>query len=144
MAGLVVSGPAGAGKSAVAREVVENTPDAVMVDFQTIYADLLGIQRQPDGRYPEREPRHQYALPLTEYVRRAVISGAVQHELFVVVTNSDGDAVRRSFLRGLLGDSATERVVDPGLEVVKARLSGPTGNLSNQCSQAIDRWYGRL
>ena len=129
----------------MAREVVDATPNAVMVDFQYIYAGLLGIERQEDGRYPEREPRHEFALPLTEYVRRAAITGAIARELYVVVTNSDGNRQRRSFLRGLLGNGATERVVDPGIATVRVRLSVRTeGVLTRQCEAAINRWYGRL
>ena len=145
MAGLLVSGPAGAGKSAVAREVVDATPNAVMVDFQYTYAGLLGIEREPDGRYPEREPRNDFALPLTEYVRRATVTGAIARDLFVVLTNSDGSSTRRSFLLGLLGNGATERVIDPGISTIRVRLSVRTeGVVSEQCEAAISRWYGRL
>ena len=63
----------------------------------------------------------------------------------MIATNSDGDPARRAFLLGQLGTGALERVVDPGRDIVAARLADPsTGELSDECGDAIDRWYGRL
>ena len=91
------------------------------------------------GRYPLRNER---LLPLTEYVRRAIITGATDRDIAVIATNSDGDPARRSFLLGQLGEGATERIVDPGENIVAARLSDPeTGILSPECKSAIGRWY---
>ena len=53
-----------------------------------------------------------------------IIRDAVEGEYSVVATNSDGSEERREYLLGLLGADATEEVVDPGREVVTARLSG--------------------
>ena len=51
---------------------------------------------------------------------------------------------RRAFLLGQLGAGATERIVDPGRNIVEARLSDPeTGVLSSECDSAIGRWYSR-
>ena len=60
---------------------------------------------------------------LTEYVRRAIITGAVQRDIAVIATNSDGDPVRRRFLLDQLGAGAVERIIDPGQDIVSARLS---------------------
>ena len=143
MAGLLISGPAGAGKSEIARAEVASRPQSIMIDFQTIYAGLLGIERLPNGRYPERLESDAYAMPLSEYVRRAAITGALARELEPIVTNSDGSPERRAFLLGLM-PGATERVIDPGIDVVTARLTNAEGVLSEQCRQAIQRWHGRL
>ena len=143
MPSLLLSGPAGAGKSQVARDLLTDSPSGVVVDFQSLYASLLLLGRNGDGRYPERNPSQAYILALTEYLRRAAITGAVEQELDVLVTNSDGSPARRNFLLSLLGANATERVLDPGIEVVQARLS-VNGQLSEQCGSAIKRWYGRL
>ena len=144
MPGLLLSGPAGAGKSqAAAAELDNSNVPALLIDFQSLYAVLLGIERGADGRYPERLGRHSYILSVAEYLRRAAITAALTRELFPIVTNSDGSASRRRELLGLLGVGATERVIDPGLQVVTERLS-VDGNISVQCSQAINRWYGRL
>ncbi len=144
MASLLLSGPAGGGKTAAARELLtERNAPAVLIDFQAIYAHVLGIERLPNGRFPERLESDAYALALAEYTRRAMITGAVTQEVDAIVTNSDGNQTRRDFLLGLLGAGATERVVDPGRAVVEERLA-VGGVLSRQCGEAIDRWYGRL
>ena len=142
MANILLSGPAGAGKSQRARELLaEADGPAVLADFQSQVAALTGAVRDADGRYP---PRPEWILPLAEYVRRAVITGAVARDIAVIATNSDGDPDRRAFLLNELGEDATETVIDPGEETVRARLADPaTGELSNSCEEAINRWYHR-
>ena len=61
----------------------------------------------------------------------------------IIATNSDGSPARREYLRGLLGPGAVETVLDPGRKVVVDRLS-INGVLSQQCGQAVGRWYGSL
>ena len=143
MPSLLLSGPAGAAKSALARRLLRESPElATIADFQAVYAALTGDLRGPDGRYPLRDER---LLPLTEYVRRAIITGATARDIDVIATNSDGDPARRAFLLEQLGSGAKERIVDPGRTVVSARLSDPqTGDLSDECDAAIDRWYGKV
>ena len=142
MASVLISGPAGAAKSALARRLLaESLELAAIADFQAVYAAISGDLRGPDGRYPLRDER---LLPLTEYVRRAIIGGAVGRGIAVIATNSDGDPARRAALLSSLGSGATERVVDPGRAIVEARLSDPvTGELSSECDGAIQRWYSR-
>ena len=142
MAGVLLSGPAGSAKSEEARRVLSATSGpAIASDFQAIVAALLLLDRGPDGKYPVRP---SWVLPLAEYVRRAAITGAQTRDIFTVVTNSDGDPTRRRALLSMLGDGAQERVIDPGLDVVTARLSdAATGELEPECDQAIQRWYGR-
>ena len=144
MADALLSGPAGSGKTQEARRLIDHSAaPTVAVDFQSMYAALLLIERQPDGRYPERLARHEYMLPLVEYVRQAAITGAALMEIDAIATNSDGSALRRDSLLRRLGAGATERVIDPGRAVVESRLA-VDGALSDQCGEAINRWYGRL
>ena len=143
MANLLISGPAGAGKSAVARlRRREMDQPAVLADFQAIYVALSGDVRDENGNYPERDPD---LLPLVERERQRIIRDALEAEIGIVATSSDGAQARREYLLGILGPGAVEEIVDPGLDVVTARLSDPaTGSLSNSCSSAIARWYSRL
>lgn len=144
MAGILLSGPAGAGKSARAALLLEATENGVIVDFQTILAALLGLRRGPDGRYPPRRRRDSYALPLAERLRLTMMAFALRDEINLIVTNSDGSRQRRQFLLARMGADAVEEVIDPGIAVVRARLAEPDGSLSDQCEEAIGRWYNRL
>ena len=145
MANLLISGPAGGGKSAEARRVLEAaTEPMVAADFQTILAALTLLERGPDGRFPpRRESQASWLLPLTEYIRMAVIGAAQERGVDVVTTNSDGSPERRAYLLSRLGPGATEVVIDPGIDVVTKRLS-VDGTLSEQCRDAISRWSGRI
>ena len=107
-----------------------------------MYAALLGIDRDPEtGRYPERRESDAHALRMAEYLRRAAITASVARGIHVITSNSDSDLARRSFLLGQLGPGATERVIDPGFEIVISNLQGPNGATSEQCRQAVERWY---
>ena len=120
------------------------TEPTVAADFQSILAALTLLERQPDGRYPpRRESQASWLLPLTEYLRMAVIGAAQERGVDVVATNSDGSPERRALLLSRLGPGATERIIDPGLDVVTERLS-VNGTLSDQCRDAIQRWHGRI
>ena len=140
---ILLSGPAGSGKSQEAKRLLDANPELMaVIDFQSIYAALSGDVRGPDGRYPLRNPA---LLPLAEYIRRAAITASREREIPIVATNSDGDPDRRAFLLRELGPGAQEKVVDPGEAVVKARLADAvTGELSSQCESATGRWYKRL
>ena len=143
MADTLLSGPAGAGKTQEARRMIDTAAAPIVaLDFQSIYAALLLLERQPDGRFPERLARHEYVLPLVEYIRRAGISGAALMDIDVALTNSDGSALRRAELLNRLRPGALELVIDPGVDVVTDRLS-VDGVLSDQCGKAVSRWYGR-
>ena len=145
MPGVLLSGPAGAGKSQAARELLASLHvPGVIVDFQSLYAALLQLERNPDGRYPERLASDVHVLAIAEYLRRSAITAARRAELFAIVTNSDGAPTRRAALLSEMGPGAVEQVIDPGEDVVTQRLSGRTGKLSTQCKQAVGRWYGRI
>ena len=144
MPDLLISGPAGAGKTQRARELLDNaaTP-TVAADFQSLYAALLLIERLPSGRYPERLESQAFALGMAEYLRRVIMSVAAEREIAVITTNSDGSPVRRKALLDALAPGAVETIVDPGVAVVRGRLA-VDGVLSNQCEDAIGRWFTRL
>ena len=144
MPGILISGPAGAGKSRVARQVRAETPGpAVVIEFQEIYALLLGVDRLDSGRYPPRLESDAFAMPLTEYLRRTAISAATARDITPIVSNSDGDPERRRALLGFMGPGSRETVIDPGIEVVTERLS-VEGYLDPDCRTALNRWYSRI
>ena len=141
MPNILLSGPAGAGKTSEARRILNQSAlPVISLDFQSIYAALLLLERLPDGRYPERLDKHKYVLPMVQYLRQAAITGATEMELEVVYTNSQGSPPRRDDLLRRLGPGAAEVVIDPGIDVVRRRLA-VDGALSDQCEEAIDRWY---
>lgn len=143
MSNILLSGSAGGGKSQLARQIAQdNVEPTAIVDFQSIYVSMTGDIRDQNGRYPLREAA---LLPVVEYTRQAMITAAVNNDITVVATNSDGSPARRAQLLGLLGEGATEQIVDPGRSVVEARLSdATTGDLSSECNTAINRWYVNL
>ena len=120
----------------------ESETPTVALDFQSLLAALLLLERDASGRYPPRLERQSYALPIAEYLRQAGITAAQGHEVDTIVTNSDGSTTRRAALLSRMGAGSVERVIDPGKEVVTKRLAAPNGDLSDQCADAIGRWYG--
>ena len=100
MANLLISGPAGAGKTKEARRLLEAAIEPmVAADFQTLLAALLLLVRLPDGRFPQRqESQASWLLPLTEYLRMTIIGAAQDRGVDVVSTNSDGSPDRRALL----------------------------------------------
>ena len=108
-----------------------------------MYASVLGIRRNPETGATQHDDHKTPTLCLWRSTFASSRDGWIAQELDIVLTNSDGDADRRQFLLGRLGVGATERVIDPGIEVVTERLS-VDGTLSDQCRDAIQRWHGRL
>ena len=72
-----------------------------------------------------------------------MISGALEMDIEIIATNSDGSPTRRNYLLGLLGPGARETVLDPGIDVIHKLLSRD-GVITQQCADAADRWYKRL
>ena len=142
---ILLSGPAGAGKSQEARRLLQDTTaPLVAVDFQALLVALTLLERLPNGRYPQRrESQASWLLPMVEYTRQAILTGAATMGIDTILTNSIGDATRRAALLSRLGPGATERVIDPGFDVITSRLSNPDGTIDQQCVDARDRWYSR-
>ena len=145
MPNLLISGPAGSGKSQLARSELDDADGpAIIADFTSLFNAIRGIERGPDGKFPVRTEADKVYLPIVEYLRRVTISTALERQIKIIGTNSDGDENRRKTLLTALGPAAKEQVIDPGESTVKARLADEiTGNLSIECSSAVSRWYGR-
>ena len=123
---LLISGPAGGGKSQEARRLLAAAVvPTIMIEFQDLYASVLGIRRDPEtGRYPPPgRPQDAFASTDGGVPASGGDHGRITQELDIVLTNSDGNADRRAFLLGRLGGAASETVIDPGISVVTERLS---------------------
>ena len=142
---VLLSGPAGAGKSQAARELLRTGKADVAADYQSILAALLLLERDPEtGRYPPRDRATERLIPLAQAIKTTIIAEARSRELTVVATNSNGSPAQRQRLIAELG-GALETIIDPGREVVEQRLADPvTGQLSSGCSQAVSRYYDNL
>ena len=89
MPNILLSGPAGSGKSAEARAILEaSTEPMVAADFQTILADLDACSKgRRSGRFPpRRDEQASWLLPLTEYIRMTIIGAAQERGVDVVTT----------------------------------------------------------
>ena len=141
MPSILISGPAGAGKSALARRErarLRKLGPVVVADFQAIHAAITLAERGEDGLFPIRD---EDLLAITESTRQRLILQARDRGITVIATNSDGNPRRRRYLLELLGPDAVEKVIDPGRDVVSKRLARLDGTLSEECEKALSRWY---
>jgi len=139
---VLIEGPAGAGKSAVTALMLEAGEVQVVADATEIWAAISGAQRGPDGRYPVRRD-DDAALRTAQYLKNVAVRHALEQGRDVAVTTSvrgQAEKYRRMAIEN--GTDLIVRTVDPGRETVTARLSEPDGSLSDDCMQAIRRWYG--
>ena len=116
----------------------------LVVDFTLLYVALAGVERDAEGKYPVREDSDPL-LPLVHAARAFVVAEGLRRGFRMLRTSSsstDADADRATAKRH--GAAYREITVDPGEDVIRARLSDPeTGELSAQCSTAVRRWYRR-
>lgn len=138
----LLAGPAGGGKSQHALDLLESGSVGALADVTSIWAALSGAQRGPDGRYPEREDDDP-TLPIAQYLQPVIAREALQRGVSVAVTTSrQGQEARWASLAADSGAEFAETVIDPGEDVIRARLADPeTGELSEACERAIRRWY---
>ena len=145
VAGLLISGPAGASEVTGRQGCASgsgNRAEHRRRLSKPYSSALLLLERGPDGRYSGKGRSLATTQPST--CGGPLSRGARSREIGIIATNSDGDPARRALLLSELGAGATERVIDPGEDIVRARLADPvTGNLSPDCGQAISRWYRR-
>ena len=138
----LIEGPAGSGKSAVAADMLSAGEVEVLLDTTALWAAMAGARRGPDGKYPVRRDDDP-ALGAALYVQTVAARFALEQGARVGVTTSRRDQVDRwADVARAAGVALSVRTVDPGEDVVRARLSDPeTGVLSGECDQAIGRWY---
>ncbi|MDE2661242.1 MAG: hypothetical protein OXI45_13640 [Acidobacteriota bacterium] len=139
---VLIQGPAGGGKSAVARAMLDGGEVRILADNTRLWAAIRDVRRGPDGRFPERNSEAD-ALDalLAAYVKRVVVRQALGRNLDTAVTTSvAGEAPTYAGIAAEFGSEFEVRTVDPGEAEVERRLSR-RGRLSGQCLRAIGRWY---
>lgn len=137
----LIEGPAGAGKSQLAADLLEAGSVSVVADTTALWAALSGAVRGPDGRFPVRSDSDP-ALSVARYVQGVAVRQGLESGADVAVTTSRrGQAARWEPMARQSGASFAVRTLDPGREVVSARLAEPDGELSEACELAVSRWY---
>lgn len=142
---LLVQGPAGGGKSQLVAEFLESGLIDLVSDITMLWVALKGVTRDADGRFPVREDSDP-ALDAARYLQPVLVRFALELGARVAVTTSRRNQVERwQTLAYSIDVDFSVRTVDPGEDVVRARLADPvTGELSDPCARAIRRWYGEL
>ena len=113
-------------------------------DVTGLWATLGGYERDPaTGKYPIRLDDDP-ALDAARYLQTAAVTfGLTQGYSIVTTTSRRGQAARWSGLAADAGVGFHVQTIDPGIEVLTARLAdAATGELSSECARAIGRWYG--
>ena len=140
---MLIQGPAGGAKSQVAAEMLEAGEVQVLADTTALWVALSGVQRGPGGRYPVRQDDDP-ALAVALYVQTVSARRGLEDGADVAVTTSRrGQETRWRRVADSTGTQFVVRTVDPGEDVVRARLAEPDGQLSDPCAKAVARWYGR-
>ena len=91
---VIISGPAGAGKTQRAQELIAELQaeglEPIAADFQSLYAALLLVSRNEDGRFPERADDAAYILGMVEYIRSTIARRALADDMPVVARFRSG------------------------------------------------------
>ena len=139
----LIEGPAGSGKSQLAREMKSAGEIDLLADTTALWAAVGVYDRLLSGTYPIRQPDDP-ALLAALYLQATLAHYGLRNGLNVGVTTSQRDQVERwREMAERVGASFRVTTVDPGEAVVRARLANPvTDQVSPECEQAIARWYG--
>ena len=139
----LLEGPAGGGKSELLREMLAAGEIDVAADVTALWAATGGAERDPvTGKYPVRLETDP-ALATARYLQTVTAGFALRQGYKVAVTTSQHDQTGKWMaVANRYNAPLRVQTVDPGLEIVTARLSDPvTGELSDECDSAIGRWY---
>lgn len=137
----LIEGPAGAGKSQLTASLLAAGEIDVVSDITSLWVALRQLVRGPDGKYPVRLDDDP-ALMIARYLQRVAVRRALEEGANVAVTTSQRfQEARWRRLAEQSGAAFAVRTVDPGADVVTARLADDSGELSAECERAIKRWY---
>lgn len=137
----LIQGPAGGAKSQLVTELLAAGEIDIVSDVTRLWVALSGVTRNPDGRYPVRLDDDP-ALHTARYLQAVAVRRALEDSARVAVTTSRaGEVARWQRVAEDAGGVFTVRTVDPGEDVVRARLAEADGELSPECNKAVKRWY---
>ena len=137
----LIEGPAGGGKSQEAAAMRAAGEVAAVADVTALWAALSGARRGPDGLYPVRDEADP-ALALALILQTFAVRAGLRRDMDMAATTSRrGQAPRWQAIATEEGAEFTVRTVDPGEDVIRSRLAGPDGSLSQECERAVRRWY---
>lgn len=144
---LLLQGPAGSGKSQALPQFLGNGYD-VVADYTAIWAAITGATRDPaTGLYPVRTQADAVVRTgLVSYLQAAVVRQALRVDLSAIVTTgSAGQDGKWEAIANEYGADFDTVTIDPGEAVVTERLKNQssTGELLDECSSALKRWYRR-
>ena len=138
----LIEGPAGGGKSRVARDLLRAGTVDVVADVTSLWAALSGAVRGPDGLFPVTsldDPALRAALFTQNVAARFALD---QGASVAVTTSRPGQVERWQAVADEVDAGFSVRTVDPGRAVVTARLTQTADPGRNaECSRAIGRWY---
>lgn len=142
---LLLQGPAGAGKSQVVRQLLDEGRFNMLADFTPLWA-ALGMHERDSGTglYPTRTNLDPLvASGVVAYVKSVAVRYGISQGLDVIVTTSRrGEEEYWQDIAEQGGTTFQERTIDPGESVVRERLRNPlTNRLDDECEDAIGRWY---
>ena len=138
----LVEGPVGSNKSEVLRRLLADGDADVVADLTPLWAALRLIERDGDGKYPERLADDP-ALLLALYTKGVIVRQALQRGLKAAVTTATPDqAAKWQAVADEVGVELERVTLNPARDVIEARLLDASGKLSAECSRAVERWYG--
>ena len=137
MSVTVVAGPAGGGKGRFVADIADDGD--VIIDSGLLRAALFpGLAGVILG------DETSDILRFIQWVRWAAVRHAGEVQASGIVTTSDPRDIDR--ILALTGGTRAEnlRIVDPGRAEVLRRLAKSQPGRDSACTEAVDRWYGRL
>lgn len=138
---VLVEGPAAGGKSQYVAEMLAAGEVDIQADVTALWVALSGAVRDATGRYPVRRDNDP-ALLLARYLQSVAVRQGLQEGFDVAVTTSQPHQGERwRILAAAAGATFSVTTLDPGVQVVTARLADADGNLSAECQRALSRWY---
>ena len=156
MAIRLLRGPPGGGKS---QWLKENAEGDIHLDTTTIWAAIMGLERDPDGLFRERL-EDETGLRMAQYLKWTGLRFAALEDLdaWFTIANSSPEVIERvrAVVEEVGGKFGRVHTVDPGIDVAMQRLAfrltdygveavdrpRSTYGLLEECETALANWYG--